>query len=923
MGSLPRTISATDPRSEACAARPSQPVRLPPSLWGTLLAVGLSSAVMLADFMAVSVALPALQRSTGASFTQLQWVLEAYVLSLAVFLMVSGHLSDRFGERTVLLAGLVLFALAAAGAGAVTSPNVLILARAAQGAGAALLAPTGTVLLTRAFGSAFEKTRAGEQARGRAPLAVWSGTTALAIAVAPLAGGLLTKYLSWRFVFFVEAAVAGAAFVVAVVGTGGLGSAGRLAAGGGSQAPADLGTKSDSPDGLRPRADTRFDWLGLGLFAAAVAILVVGLLRTTSNLDGWSSTGVLACFACTGLLLVAFAGTEVVARSPAFPVALLRQRTFAGATVAAFGVSMAVFGPFLVLVYYLSYDLGYSALGTGIRLLALSGVTLPLVVLAVPLSRFIPAKALVFGGLALVAAGLWVSSRLSAGSGWGALAPGLIVAGAGLELVNPRLGAAAASTVGPRSAPIAYRATSTVRQLGVATGVAVSASVFATRVTDALGQQLHGSLSGQQAALAGLLLQGRLKTLTRLAGTAVVRSSFSSATHDALLGAAAAAGVCAVFSLVMGPGRAVSPAGASLPGRGAQPAGAPAGAGLPAGAPLPAGAGPAGAPPPAGASSYLAAQKCQIEHFPAASSPTSPTTPRLEPRKLPSPASPQTGPAPGRLLPRRAREESKEPSQASWAGAGEGRYTVKGQVYSMSGSPVPDATVTLVGSKGERYAQGRAAGDGSFSLEAERPGTYTIVASAPGFRAGTRVFEVGPSGARADFRLFGVGSIVGKVVRTKDGSSLVADIEIRPAGGQTLMRCRSGPGGRFSFDELLVGSYELTANAPGHKAERLQVAVAQGGSSGAEFSLTGVGHVYGAVCSPEGAWVPDVAVSLASPAGEVVATTRADGAGSYHFDEVPEGRWLVSAAGAAQQPVEVAAGAATLADITVEPAGSP
>ena len=177
---------------------------------------------------------------------------------------------------------------------------------------------------------------------------------------------------------------------------------------------------------------------------------MVGLIRTTTTLGGWSQSGVLACFACSGLLLVAFVAVEGVSpatrsgRIPFPPPDFCRERD------SGLRLVEAVLGPFIFLVLSLSYNLGYSTLSIGGHLFLLSGMTIALLPLAGWLDRFVPVRLIICAGLALVGAGLWLMSRLPAGADWGDLVPGLIIAGVGLELVNPRLAytAAAAAAAG-------------------------------------------------------------------------------------------------------------------------------------------------------------------------------------------------------------------------------------------------------------------------------------------------------------------------------------------------------------------------------------------------------------------------------------------------------------------------------------------
>jgi hypothetical protein len=851
--------------------------------WGTLAAVGLSTSIALADFMAVPVTLPAVQRATGATFPELCWVLEAFVLTLAAFLGLSGYLVDRFGRRMAFLAGITTLLAGSVLAGATSLAPVLIVARAVQGAGAALVLPTGAALLPEAF----------SEGGGRLALALWSGATGLAVAASPLAGGLVTTYLSWRAVFFIEAAVAAVAALVAVT-TAGIEDARTATA-----TPGRTTADRDRPSGERLLGDSHlrqtlaarpggsarqqacrgsFDRLGLGLLVAAFAVLVAGLVRTTANLDGWLDTGVIACFMCAGLLLVAFLAVESVVPAPVFPLSLLRQRTFAGSAAAAFGVSMGVLGPFMLLVFYLSYGLSYGAAGTGLRLSALAGVTLPLAALSAPLSRYVPAKTLFSVGLGLVAAGLYFASRLSTGSSWVDLVPGLVMAGVGLELVNPRLGTAAAASVEHQLVREASRINSTVRQLGVATGIAVAGSVFATRITDAISQQLPAGarLSGDGPSAAGLVLQGRVGQAASLVGKAVVKASFTSAMHDVLVTAAVAAAVCALLSLVVrsadvprrtAPKQAL-PAGRARERVGARTASAPTAGERLAGAV-------AGSPTP-------------VSHPPEADGP------------------PATTPAP--RLPRRSGG-----FMSSIAPEG---YLVTGSVTDEGGVAIAGARLTLVGARGEHTGEASSEEDGSFSIDAGEAGSYTLVAAALHYRATAKVVRVGPGGVRTGLQLLGTGSLEGKVTAEKGASPLEAELELRAEGGGVAMRARASHDGTFYFRDVLEGSYELAVSAKGHGTRTVAVTVPRGATGQVALSLGGRGHLYGAVRSPKGEWRPGVGVSLELESGQIVAATRTDSAGSYCFEDIPEGGYLIRAENVDAVGVKVGAGSTMSVDLT-------
>ena len=855
--------------------------------WGSLIAISLATLMMLMDFMAVSVALPEVRRSLGASFSEMQWVLEAFVLTLAAFVLTAGYVADLAGRRIVFLLGLAVLALGSLLGGLAPNPYVLIGGRVLQGLGGALLFATGPILLSETFGSG----------RWRAALAVWGTVTGLAVAFSPLVGGAIASYLGWRWIFLIDVPTCAVALLVGALS---------------------IREKEPVATGAGPGHGP--DWKGLALFSAAIAILVIGLVRTTTTLSGWAANGVLACFACTALLLVAFIAVEAVSPAPMLDISLFRQRTFTGSSIAAFGLSAAVLGPILFLVLYLSYDLGYSVLAIGARLLLLTAMTLPFLPLAGVLDRFVPVKLLICGGLALVAAGFWLVSRhLTASSTAAELVPGLIVAGVGLELVNPRLASAAVAAVKPHLAAVASRTSSTFRQIGTATGVAVFGAVLATRLTDDLTGALSATSrrAGQGPQLATMVLDGQISKATSTPGApagmlGIIHRSFADSMHEVFLVAAVVAAASAVLALsVRSSDVPRTPISAGRrPGR----------------SPEPLDNGPAPLPP---RSDRVTVAPGTGEDF---------TRPGPD-------GPPQGGPAPGGDLESTAIESGPGQNDPVHTGAGQDmpaatgavpasggpravnpiidltqiQRHVRGQVTAASGEPLAGATVTLVHPNGDEVGHTIAAEDGSFDLDDIEEGTYTLVAAAPHYRPAARVIALRHGEARATVSLLGVGSLVVRVARARDGLPVDADLELLNADGGLAAQCRTGEDGVSILPDLLEGDYELVVQRDNYSPATGPVVVRRGRTGTAEVQLVGLGHLYGAVLDPAGGWVPGADVTLAETSGEVVAVTRTDGAGSYLFPTVTEGSYTISTgAGDAAVMVEIGAGTAALADLTLK-----
>jgi EmrB/QacA subfamily drug resistance transporter len=445
--------------------------------WWTLLAVCLGTFMLLVDITIVNVALPSIQGNLHASFAQLQWVVDAYALSLAALLLTAGSLADIFGRRLLFAIGLAIFTVGSLLCALATGPVFLVLSRAGQGIGGAIMFATSLALLAQAFHG---------RERGTA-LAVWGAVTGAAVAVGPVLGGIITTGWSWRGIFFVNIPVG----VIALAVT--------------------LWRVTESRDAGRRGVDLP----GFALFTGALIALVYGLIRAGEQ--GWGDTGVAICLASAAVLLAAFLAVQRLRSQPMFDLALFRVPTFSGGSVAAFAINGCVYAMLLYVVLYLQDLLGYSALQTGLRLLIMSAVTLPAAIASGRLSSHVPVRLLIGAGLALSGAGLLLMAGLSASSTWAHLIPGLVLAGLGSGLVNPALASTAVGVVPPRAAGMASGINTTFRQVGVATGIAVFGTLFATRLRDGIVTGLRGTpLASRAPGVATAVSQGQGQ---RLSGT--------------------------------------------------------------------------------------------------------------------------------------------------------------------------------------------------------------------------------------------------------------------------------------------------------------------------------------------------------------------------------------------------------------------
>jgi EmrB/QacA subfamily drug resistance transporter len=500
-------------------ADPLSPAGSGGSKWWTLTAVCLGTFMLLLDVTIVNVALPDIQTAFRSSFSDLQWVIDAYALTLAALLLTAGSLADLYGRRRLYVIGLTIFTLASALCGAAQNTLMLQLSRGLQGVGGAIMFAVSLALLADAF-------RGRE--RGIA-FGVWGAITGLAVAIGPLLGGALTTGLSWRWIFFVNLPLGILAAVISMLKV----------------------SESRSPRARRP------DWSGFALFTVALSSLVYGLIE--SNLESFSSGRVLGCLIAAGVLLIAFVVVEARGQQPMFDLALFRLPTFSGGSIAAFSLSASIFSLLLYLVLYLQDVLGYSALGTGVRLLVLSGGTLATSAVAGRLSSRVPVRFLIGPGLLLVGVGLLLMRGLDAGSAWTHLIVGLIVSGAGVGMTNPPLASTAVGVVPPQEAGMASGINSTFRQVGIATGIALLGTLFSSQagsyvqghVAGVPGLSGHGQqiAAGIQSGSIGSVL-GRLPAHARAAAAHLTRAAFTSGLNQIILVAAIVAIVAGVISFL-------------------------------------------------------------------------------------------------------------------------------------------------------------------------------------------------------------------------------------------------------------------------------------------------------------------------------------------------------------------------------------
>ncbi len=473
---------------------PAQKAERDPKWW-TLVAVCTGVFMLLLDITIVNVALPDIQTELDASLSDLQWVIDAYALSLAALLLTAGSLADLYGRRRVFAIGTVLFTLGSIACGSAQDILFLTLSRAFQGIGGAAMFATALALLASAFHGKDRGTAFG----------VFGATTGVAVAIGPVLGGVLTSGLSWRWIFFVNIPIC----MVAIAVT--------------------LKKVEESHD---PRAG-RPDWFGFLSFSLSLGALVYGLIEAGQK--SWSDNTVITSLVASAVLMVVFVVSQMRQKNPMFDLGLLRKPTFTGGLIAAFGVSVSIFSLLAYLVIYVQNVLDYSAVGTGVRLLFLSVASFVAAALAGRLTERMPVKWLIAPGVLILGVGLLLMLGIQTDSSWTHLIPGLTVAGVGIGMINPPLASTAVGVVSVERSGMASGANSTFRQVGIATGIAALGSIFSQQVADAVRPDLTGkvppsALDGLTAALSGgqvnAAAEGAQKAATAASGPSAGQQAF-------------------------------------------------------------------------------------------------------------------------------------------------------------------------------------------------------------------------------------------------------------------------------------------------------------------------------------------------------------------------------------------------------------
>ncbi len=409
--------------------------------WWTLAAVSFGLFMIMLDNTVVNVALPSIQRSLGLKVSELEWVVAGYALTFGAFMLTGGKLADLLGRRKMFVAGLIVFTASSLACGLAGSATVLIGARVVQGLGAALMNPSTLSIITVTF---------PPKQRGTA-IGIWAGVSALALAIGPLVGGLITEHINWNWIFFINIPVGILAVISAFLFI------------------------DESRD---TSAEQRPDIPGLATSALGLFALIYALIE--GNSYGWSSTRILGAFAVAAVSLGAFAILELRQRLPMLDLSLFRNRTFAGANAVMLLVALAMFGVFFYISLFMQQVLDYSPIQAGAAFLPMTVLIVFLAPLAGKYSDRFGSRYLAGSGMLLLSASLFLFSRLDVGSTYWHLLPAMIVGGVGISLTMTPTTAAAMSAVRMDKAGVGSAVLNSMRQVGGSLGIALIGAIIAS-----------------------------------------------------------------------------------------------------------------------------------------------------------------------------------------------------------------------------------------------------------------------------------------------------------------------------------------------------------------------------------------------------------------------------------------------------------
>ena len=446
--------------------------------WFTLAAVSFGLFMIMLDNTVVNVALPSIQRDLGTDLSQLQWIVTGYALTFAALMLIGGKVADAYGRRLIFVLGIAVFTTASLWCGLAGSGDELIAARVLQGVGAALMNPATLSIIAATF---------PPHQRGTA-IGIWAGTSALALAIGPLVGGLITEHLDWSWIFFINIPVGILAVVASFLFI----------------------------DESRDSTHVRLDLPGLATSALGLFALTYALIE--ANTYGWDSARILGAFAVAGVALLAFVLLERYQRDPMLPLELFRSGTYTGANLVVLLVALAMFGVFFFLSLYMQNILGYSAVQAGAAFLPMTILIILIAPIAGRTSDRIGSRGLMTAGMILIAVQLLYFSRLGLDASFWNLLPAFLVGGVGMSLTMTPSAAAATRSVSVDKAGVGSAVLNASRQVGGSLGIALIGAIMAL---EAGGERTPAAfVDGLQTAL---LVAAGIAALGAVVAFALVR----------------------------------------------------------------------------------------------------------------------------------------------------------------------------------------------------------------------------------------------------------------------------------------------------------------------------------------------------------------------------------------------------------------
>jgi EmrB/QacA subfamily drug resistance transporter len=446
--------------------------------WWTLAAVAFGLFMIMLDNTVVNVALPSIQSDLGLKISELEWVVTGYALTFGAFMLTGGKLADLFGRRLIFVVGLVVFTASSLVCGLSTGPGMLIGARVVQGLGAALMNPATLSIIVATF---------PPRQRGTA-IGIWAGVSALALAIGPLVGGIITERISWSWIFFINLPIGVLGVVAAYLF---------------------IDESRDMSEEQRPDVP--------GLLTSTVGLFALSYGLIEANEYGWTSGRILTAFAVAALSLGAFILLERSQRLPMLDLSLFRNRSFAGANAVMLLIGLAMFGVFFYVSLYVQQVLGYSAIQAGASFLPWTILIIVLAPQAGRLSDQYGPRPFVAGGMIVLTGSLLLFARMGLHESFWGLLPAMLLGGVGMSAAMAPVTAAAMQSVRPDKAGVGSAVLNSMRQVGGSLGIAIMGAIVAASTTagrpDPVGF-LHGFHHALETAAGLALLGGVIAALT-------------------------------------------------------------------------------------------------------------------------------------------------------------------------------------------------------------------------------------------------------------------------------------------------------------------------------------------------------------------------------------------------------------------------